>query len=114
MFFCKSTKTPQPIFALSRAFLIFSVILIDAWDVEYCCLYYSTNGVTPVHKSRRKGWINLPVASKFHFLELIIFYKKVYILFGPEILEFREDIMLAISSLLVVCRNIVLPFLFAR
>ena len=36
--FCKSAKTPQPIFPPSNAFLIFSVILIKAWDVEYRCL----------------------------------------------------------------------------
>ena len=34
-------------------------------------------------------------------------------LFGPEaLLELREDMMLAISSLSVGCRNIVLPLLF--
>ena len=48
---------------------------------------------------------------KFHFLEEIIFYK-VYILFGPEaLLELREDMMLAISSLSVGCRNIVIIFI---
>ena len=37
------------------------------------------------------------------------------ILFGPEVLlELRKDIMLAISSLLVGCRNIVLPLSFER
>ena len=36
-------------------------------------------------------------------------------LYGPEASsELREDMMLAISSLSVVCRNIVLPFSFAR
>ena len=34
----RSIKTPQAIFPSSRAFLIFSVILIKVWDVEYCCL----------------------------------------------------------------------------
>ena len=33
--FYKSTKTPQPIFPSLRAFLIFSVMLIKIWDVEY-------------------------------------------------------------------------------
>ena len=36
-------------------------------------------------------------------------------LFGPEaLLELREDMMLAISSLSVGCRNIVLLFSFER
>ena len=37
-FFYKSTKTLQPTFASSRAFLVFPVTLIKARDVEYCCL----------------------------------------------------------------------------
>ena len=36
--FRKSRKAPQAIFPTSRAFRKFSVILIKAWDVEYCCL----------------------------------------------------------------------------
>ena len=52
--------------------------------------------------------MNLPIDSEFDFLEEIIFCK-VYILFGPEaLLELREDMMLATSSLSVGCRNILL------
>ena len=31
------------------------------------------------HQSWKRGWINLPVTSKFHFLEEIIFYKVYYL-----------------------------------
>ena len=55
-----------------------------------------------------------PIASKFHYLEEIKFYK-VYILFGTEaLLNLSEDMMLAISSLSVDCRNIVLLLSFER
>ena len=51
--------------------------------------------------------------KKFFLIE-IIFYK-VYILFGPEaLLGLREDMMLAISSLSVGCRNTVLLVSFER
>ena len=51
------------------------------------------------HQPRRRDGINLPVASKLHFLDKKILY---FILFGPEgLLELREDVMLAISSLSV-------------
>ena len=36
--FYKFTKPLWSIYPTSRVFLIFSVILIKAWNVEYCCL----------------------------------------------------------------------------
>ena len=133
--FFKSTKTPQPTFPSSRAFLIFPIMLIKAWDVEYCCLnskcrlqitlfslrrvynllyigdwamvaiiYVWIQGDLAMvaiiyvwiffknqelllqfwvqkekQQSLKRGWINLPMASRFHFLEEMIFSKVYYL-----------------------------------
>ena len=65
------------------------------------------------HRSWRRGWINLPIVSKNSF------FRRNNILYGillePEaLLKLGVDMIIAISSLSVGCRNIVLPFSFAR
>ena len=67
---------------------------------SFCSFEYQWE--TPVMKGRSNKSANCFEISFFR-------------LFGLEaILELREDMMLAISSLSVGCRNIVVPFSFAR
>ena len=67
------------------------------------------------HRTWRRGWINLlpKIVSKNSFFRRNnILYG---ILFEPEaLLKLGVDMIIAISSLSVGCRNIVLPFSFAR
>ena len=73
-----------------------------------------TEATFKVLKCRRKknqlwkrGWINLPIALKFHFFRRNNILQGI--LFGPDaLLELREDMMLTISSWSVGCRNNVL------
>ena len=71
----------------------------------------STDGKTPVMQERLHKFANC-FENSFFFRRNDILYG---ILFGSEALfELREDVMLAIFSLSVGCRKIVLPFLFEK
>ena len=70
----------------------------------------STEGKTPVVKKRLNKSANCFEISFFRRNDIL-----QGILFGPEaLLELREDMMLAISSLSVGCRNIVQLVSFER
>ena len=65
------------------------------------------------HQPWRSGWINLPIAWKFHFLEEIALYIVYYT--GSEVLlKLGEDMMFAIFYLSVGYINIELLFSFPR
>ena len=70
----------------------------------------NTAGKTTVIKKRLNDSVNCFEISFFRRNNMLL-----DILFGPKaLLELRKDMMLAISSLLMSCRNIVLPFSIAR
>ena len=70
----------------------------------------NTEGKTPVMKERLNKSASCFEISYFRRNNILY-----AILFGPEaLLELREDMILAISSLSVGCRNIVLSLSFER